>query len=53
MITYTGGYVTLGGPGNPWNGGDAVYTGTIDSYVEIRTIQTASNLIVGAVSDHT
>jgi hypothetical protein len=52
MITYTGGYVTLGGPGNPWNGGDAVYTGTIDSYVEIRTIQTASNLIVGAVSDH-
>jgi hypothetical protein len=52
MITYTGGYVTLGGPGNPWNGGDAVYTGTIDSYVEFRTIQTASNLIVGAVSDH-
>ncbi|HKW13038.1 MAG TPA: hypothetical protein VJS69_00990, partial [Candidatus Krumholzibacteria bacterium] len=24
MITYSGGYVTLGGPGNPWNGGDAV-----------------------------
>ena len=52
MITYSGGYVTLGGPGNPWNGGDAVYTGTIDTYVELRTIQTVSNLVVGAVSDH-
>jgi hypothetical protein len=52
MITYTGGYITLGGPGNPWNGGDAVYTGIIDTYVEIRTIQTASGKIVGAVSDH-
>ena len=52
MITYTGGYVTLGGPGNPWNGGDAVYTGIIDTYVEIRTIQTAGGKIVGAVSDH-
>ena len=52
MITYTGGYVTLGGPGNPWNGGDAVYTGTIDTYVEIRTIQTAGGKITGAVSDH-
>ena len=52
MITYVGGYVTLGGPGNPWNGGDAVYTGIIDSYTEIRTIQTAGGKIVGAVSDH-
>jgi hypothetical protein len=52
QITYSGGYVTLGGPGNPWNGGDAVYTGTIDTYTEIRTIQYASSKIVGAVSDH-
>jgi hypothetical protein len=52
MITYVGGFVTLGGPGTPWDGGDASYTGAIDTYVEIRTIQTASNLIVGAVSDH-
>lgn len=52
MITYTGGYVTLGGPGNPWNGGDAVYTGIIDTYTEIRTIQVAGGKIVGAVSDH-
>ena len=52
MFTYSGGYVTLGGPGNPWNGGDAVYTGVIDTYTEIRTIQYASSKIVGAVSDH-
>jgi hypothetical protein len=52
MFTYSGGFVTLGGPGNPWNGGDAVYTGVIDTYTEIRTIQYASNKIVGAVSDH-
>jgi len=52
QITYTGGYVTLGGPGNPWNGGDAVYTGSIDTYTEIRTIQYVSGKIVGATSDH-
>jgi len=53
QITYApGAYVTLGGPGNPWNGGDAVYTGIIDSYTEIRTVQYVSNSVVGAVSDH-
>jgi len=52
LISYSGGYFYLGGPGNPWNGGDAVYTGIIDSYTEIRTIQTAGGKIVGAVSDH-
>jgi hypothetical protein len=52
MFTYSGGYLTLGGPGNPWDGGDAVYTGVIDTYTEIRTIQYASSKIVGAVSDH-
>jgi len=52
QIDYTGGYVTLGGPGNPWNGGDAVYTGTITTYTEIRTIQYVSGKIVGATSDH-
>jgi hypothetical protein len=52
MITYSGGYVTLGGPGNPWNGGDAVYTGNITTYIEIRTIQTSAGKIVGAVSNH-
>jgi hypothetical protein len=44
--------VTLGGPGNPWNGGDAVYTGSIDSFVEIRTVQYVNNVIVGSVSDY-
>ena len=52
QITYTGGYLTLGGPGNPWDGGDAVYTGIIDTYTEIRTIQYAASKIVGAVGDH-
>jgi hypothetical protein len=46
------GYVTLGGPGNPWNGGDALYTGILDSFVEIRTIQYVNNLVTGAVSDY-
>ena len=52
MINYTGGYLTLGGPGNPWDGGDATYTGTIDTYIEIRTIQVVGGLITGATSDH-
>jgi len=52
MFTYAGGYVTLGGPGNPWDGGDAVYTGTIDTYTELRTIQYVSSKITGATSDH-
>jgi hypothetical protein len=52
MITYQGGYVTLGGPGNPWDGGDAVYTGVIDTYTEMRTIQYVSGKITGATSDH-
>ena len=53
QITYApGSGVQLGGPGNPWDGGDAVYNGIIDSYVEIRTVQYVSNKIVGAVSDH-
>jgi len=52
MITYSGGYVTLGGPGNPWNGGDAVYTGTIDTYIELRTIQVVTGTVRGWTSDH-
>src|SRR6185369_2662016 len=40
------------GPGNPWNGGDAVYSGVIDTYTEVRTIQWVNNAVVGAVSDH-
>lgn len=52
MITYQGGYVTLGGPGNPWNGGDAVYTGVISTFVEFRTIQVVGGLVTGWVSDY-
>lgn len=53
QITYAPGTgVQLGGPGNPWDGGDATYVGVIDAYTEIRTVQYVSNKIVGAVSDH-
>jgi hypothetical protein len=50
-LDYAGGYVELGGAG-PWAGGDAFYTGIIDTYVEIRTIQYVAGAKVGAVSDH-
>lgn len=53
QFTYApGAFVTLGGPGNPWDGGDAVYTGIIDAYTEIRTVQYVNNAVVGATSDH-
>jgi hypothetical protein len=52
QINYSGGYVVLGGPGNPWDGGDAQYTGTVSTYIEIRTITYAGSKIKGAVSDH-
>lgn len=52
QIDYTGGFVTLGGPGTPWDGGDASYTGTIDTYVEIRTVLYTGGVKVGSVSDH-
>jgi hypothetical protein len=52
LISYAGGYLNLGGPGNPWNGGDAVYSGVIDTYTEVRTVQWVNNAVVGAVSDH-
>jgi hypothetical protein len=51
-INYAGGFVRLGGPGNPWDGGDPFYDGTISTYVEIRTVQYVNHVIVGAVSDH-
>ena len=52
LLSYSGGYLTLGGPGNPWNGGDAVYNGLISTYTEVRTVQFANHLVVGATSDH-
>lgn len=51
LITYAGGYVELGGAG-PWAGGDAFYTGVIDTYYEVRTLQYAASVLVGSVSDH-
>jgi hypothetical protein len=52
QIDYTGGYITLGGPGTPWYGGDPSYTGSIDTYVEIRTVLYTGGVKVGSVSDH-
>jgi hypothetical protein len=52
-IDYAPGAIfTLGGPGNPWNGGDVTYTAITDYQTEIRTVQYANGVIVGAVSDH-
>ncbi len=51
QIDYTGGVVELGGTG-PWAGGDAVYTGIVDTYVEIRTVLYTGGVKQGSVSDH-
>lgn len=51
QIDYTGGVIELGGAG-PWGNGDPVYTGIIDTYVEIRTVLYAAGVKVGSVSDH-
>jgi hypothetical protein len=51
-LIYNGGYVTLGGPGMPWDGGDASYTGVVTTYEEFRTILYVAGSMVGSVSDH-
>ncbi|MCI0451847.1 MAG: hypothetical protein L0Z51_05570 [Candidatus Latescibacteria bacterium] len=51
QIDYNGGYVELGGAG-PWGNGDPSYTGTIDTYTEIRTVLYSAGVQVGSVSDH-
>jgi len=52
IVTYAGGYVQLGGPGTPWNGGDASYTGNLDTFIEFRTVQYVANVVKGATSDY-
>jgi len=51
LIIYGGGTVSLDG-GGIWGGGDPVYNGIVDSFVETRTIQIANNIVVGANSNH-
>lgn len=51
-LVYTGGYVTLGGPGMPWDGGDPSYTGVITTYEEYRTVLYVGGAMAGSVSDH-
>jgi len=47
-----GALFVIGSAGNPWNGGDPSYTGVMDYYFEMRTVQYSNNKITGAVSDH-
>jgi hypothetical protein len=49
LIQYIGGYIVLDGSG-PWGGGDPSYIGTINSYVETRTMQLSGGY--GAVENH-
>ncbi len=51
QITYVGGVVELDGSG-PWGGGAPLYTGVVDSYTELRTIQYLMGNVTGANSNH-
>ncbi len=51
LIQYVGGSVWLDG-GGIWGGGDPSYTGTIDSYIEIRDIQVVGNVLPALNSNH-
>lgn len=51
LIDYAGGVIELDG-GGPWAGGDASYTGIIDTYTEIRSVQFIGGVKVASVSDH-
>lgn len=49
--TYTGGTFWLNGTGEAWDGGDATYTGTIDTYIETVTIIFSGGVRVAATSN--
>jgi hypothetical protein len=51
LLTYSGGFVELGGAG-PWGNGDPSYTAWIVQQTEVRTIQYIANDMVASVSDH-
>jgi len=52
QITYaSGGTIWLDG-GGPWGGGDASYTGTIDTYMELRNVQVVAGTLTGLDSNH-
>ncbi len=51
LITYVGGTITLDGAG-PWGGGDALYSGIIDQYVETRILQYVGGVMVGTAENH-
>ena len=51
QIEYTGGSVWLSGAG-PWGGGDAFYTGSVTTYMEIRDVQIIAGTLTGLNSNH-
>jgi hypothetical protein len=51
QIEYAGGAVWLDGSG-PWGGGDASYSGLIQTHMEIRSVQIVAGTLTGLDSDH-
>jgi hypothetical protein len=51
-VAYTGGYCWLAGPGAPWDGGDASYMATIDTWTAVVTETYANFVEVGTVRTH-
>jgi hypothetical protein len=51
-VTYTGGYCWLNGPGEPWDGGDASYTGNVNTWIAIVTETYANFVEVGTIRNH-
>jgi hypothetical protein len=52
LITYAGGGTVWLDGGGPWAGGDASYTGTIDTYIEARDVQVVAGTLTGLDSNH-
>ena len=52
-VVYVGGYCWLNGPGEPWDGGDAAYTATINTWNATVTETYANFVEVGTVRNHT
>lgn len=50
--TYTGGICWLDGPGAPWDGGDASYTASINTWIAIVTETYSNHVEVGTVRTH-
>lgn len=51
-VTYAGGVMWLNGTGEPWDGGDANYTATVNTWTAIVTETYANFVEVGTVRNH-